>query len=250
MIQKIEEIQVEQPIILAIDTTANHTSIALSSGGVLYSSAYDEEGRGEHSARLAPLVEGLLGELRASGLRLSAVALSAGPGSYTGLRIASSLAKGLCQGFDIPLIALSTLEVMAHAYEQKVLDRGDLIEGNARICPMIDARRMEVYTATFDANLSRLSPDVARILSADEPLESDMQGYTYHLVGSGAEKCRTLWQETSILIDTSLPPLALAMGSLAHRAYIEDQFVDLAYWTPNYLKEYVAVVGKNKVLNR
>lgn len=238
------------PVILTIDTTANQTNIAVWRGTELLCSEVDNSGRGEHAARLAPMVEKTLADLRQQGLVLSAVALSAGPGSYTGLRIASSFAKGLCQGLSIPLIAISTLEAMAHSYAQQLTERGEVLEPNARLCPMLDARRMEVYTATFSPSLERLEPDNARVLTADKPYAKDMQETIYHFVGSGAEKCRSLWQDYSYHITNDLAPLSSAMGALALRAYETEAFVDLAYWTPNYLKEYVAVVAKNKVLNR
>lgn len=237
------------PIILTIDTTSSGSNIALWGGLKLLYSEVDPDGTGEHAARLAPMVERALEWLRSQGLGLSAVALSAGPGSYTGLRIASSLAKGLCQGFSIPLIGLSTLEIMAHAYLDALTECGGKLPSEAIVCPMMDARRMEVYTATFAPDLSRLTPDMARVLSAEDVFAPNLENKTYHFVGNGAPKTEGLWSAT-YHIEKALPPLATAMGRLALQAYETKAFVDLAYWTPNYLKDYVAVVAKNKVLNR
>lgn len=237
------------PIILTIDTTSTSSNVAVFRGANLLFCESDPEGRGEHAARLAPMVERATEQLRTQGLQLQAIALSAGPGSYTGLRIASSLAKGLCQGLSIPLIAISTLEAMAHAYIQSLEPLGLVCDAGDIICPMIDARRMEVYTATFTPTLERITADRAEILSGDTPFAQDLGSKTYHFVGGGASKTEGLWQASYRTI-TSLPPVAAAMGSLALEAYRAEAFADLAYWTPNYLKDYVAVVAKNKVLNR
>lgn len=236
----------DKPVILLIDTATQTTSVALTHGERLVAHRVSSpEQQGQASALLAPMVDSLLQTVRAEGLRLDAVALSAGPGSYTGLRVGSSLAKGLCFGFGIPLIASSTLEIMV---EQLRAERKTLEGEELRIYPMIDARRMEVYTACFDASGKRLSPDEPLILSAEEPL-SELSKYKHYFIGDGASKVEGLWEMGDYEIHAHIRPDAQYMRLLALRAYHAGGFVDLAYWTPNYLKEYVATIGKNKVLH-
>lgn len=235
------------PVLLMIDTATPVCSLAVSHGQEILAHELETERRGEHAAIAAPIAERLLGVLRTRGLRPDAIALSSGPGSYTGLRIGSSLAKGLCQGLEIPLIAVSTLELMARGY---LANRSESGEARPRkLCPMIDARRMEVYTATFDATGLRLSPDEPRILSADEPFSTDMAEVEYHFFGSGSAKCTSLWSQNYI-VEAGFVPEARYMLEPALEAYRRAEFVDLAYWTPNYLKDYIATVGQNKVLRQ
>lgn len=235
----------EQPTLLMIDTATAVCSLATSHGEELIGHLCERERQGEHAAVVAPMADRLLDELRERGLTPDAIAVSAGPGSYTGLRIASSLAKGLAHGFAIPLIAISTLELMAAGYRERIAPSSKPI----RLCPMIDARRMEVYTAVFDAQGQRLQDDQPRVLSAQECFASDMDSVEYHFFGSGSGKCTDLWR-ADYIVDSAFVPEARYMHALALQAYRAGQFVDLAYWTPNYLKEYVAVVGQNKVLGR
>lgn len=235
----------EQPTLLMIDTATAVCSLATSYGEELIGYICERERQGEHAAVVAPLADCLLDELRERGLTPDAIVVSAGPGSYTGLRIGSSLAKGLAHGFSIPLIAISTLEMMAAGYRAQITPSSKSIH----LCPMIDARRMEVYTAVFDSRGKRLQDDQPRVLSAQEPFAPNMDEVEYHFFGSGSGKCTGLWN-ADYVVDANFVPEAKYMHPLALQAYRDGQFVDLAYWTPNYLKEYVAVVGQNKVLGR
>ncbi|MDO4691633.1 MAG: tRNA (adenosine(37)-N6)-threonylcarbamoyltransferase complex dimerization subunit type 1 TsaB [Porphyromonadaceae bacterium] len=236
----------EHPVLLMIDTATPVCSLAIAHGEELIACHTEQDRRGEHAAVAAPIAEQLIRQLEERGLSPDAVVVSAGPGSYTGLRIGSSLAKGLCQGYGIPLIAISTLEMMAQGYLANMPHPTDAV----RLCPMIDARRMEVYTATFDAKGGRLSEDRPYVLSADALLDDEMRSHRYHFFGSGAGKCSGLWEGVDYVVAEDFIPEARYMHQLALEAYERGEFADLAYWTPNYLKEYVAVVAQNKVLGR
>jgi len=230
-------------MILCIETSTTRCSVAIGWGTEVIAQRAIEAPEGGHASALAPMVEEVLQELKARDLSLRAIAVSAGPGSYTGLRIATSLAKGLCLGLQLPLIAVDTLELLA---------RGAIVqlpEGSpVTIVPMLDARRMEVYTAQFTAEGRRLTEDAPLIL--DEQASPLQQG-KYILVGNGATKARGLWPERDYEVwDEGFAPEASVMTPLATAHYEAKDFVDTAYWTPNYLKEYVAVIAKNKVLGR
>jgi len=230
-------------MILCLETSTTRCSAAIGWGQQVLASRALDAPEGGHAAALAPLTDELLKELHASGQELRAIAVSAGPGSYTGLRIATSLAKGLCLGLQLPLIAIDTLELLAQGAIVQLPE-----DSPVTIIPMLDARRMEVYTEQFTAQGQRLSEDAPLIL--DEQA-CPLQRGKYLLVGNGATKARGLWPEMDYEVwDEGFAPEATVMIPLATAHYEAKDFVDTAYWTPNYLKEYVAVIAKNKVLGR
>lgn len=235
---------IERPIILAIDSSTPTRSVALGHGDELLYHCLESNNAGDHAARLAPMVEEALGILRTRALQLDAIAVGAGPGSYTGLRISSSLAKGLAMGYGVPLIAISTLECMAQGYRATHPD----LSPDVRLCPMLDARRMEVYTASFASSLERLSQDRPEVLGEGAPWE-DWGTHSHHLFGSGAPKAEGLWTGAQYTI-TALEPDARYLLPLAEQAHKAGQWVDVAYWAPSYLKDYVATIARNKVLGR
>lgn len=232
-------------MILCIETSTTKCSAALGRGKEILASREAESPEGGHAAALAPMVDALLEALRShKGATLSAIAVSAGPGSYTGLRIGASLAKGLCLGYRVPLIAIDTLELLAHQ-AQCALPEGR----TATLFPLLDARRMEVYAAEFTHTCERKQDDFAAILSPEAPIFGSASDPI--LIGNGATKARDLWPEHSYEVwDEGFAPTAEAMVTLATVSFEREEFVDTAYWTPNYLKDYVAVIAKNKVLNR
>lgn len=231
-------------MILCIETSSTICSVAIGYGEQVFAEHTLPAPEGGHAAALAPLVDELLNKAEKAGISISAVAISAGPGSYTGLRIGASLAKGLCFGRQLPLIAIDTLELIAHQAISQ-LPAGS----HPTIHPMIDARRMEVYTASFSDTGERLEEDHPLVLDADSPLALGEGDHLF--VGDGAGKVRGLWEGFKHEVwDEGFSPLAKGMVHLAAHAFREERFVDIAYWTPNYLKDYVAVVAKNKVLNR
>lgn len=229
---------------LLIDTATPICSVALSHGAEILYHTSETQASGGHAARLGVLVDEALTTMRQHGLQLTAVALSAGPGSYTGLRISSALAKGLCHGYGIPLIAISTLQAMAEGYRQLHSTLG----AQDRLVPMLDARRQEVYTATYDHLGQVVTAETARIVSGAELFAPEMSaGYHYHFFGDGIHKPEGI-SAGEYTRDESFVLSAQYMLPLVQRAYDARDFVDTAYWTPNYLKEYQVAISKNKVL--
>ena len=169
--------------------------------------------------------------------QLDAVAVSQGPGSYTGLRIGVSTAKGICYAADLPLMAIDTLEAMAYGMKEK---QGCQIEDNDLLIPMIDARRMEVYASVFDANLRKINETSALVVdehSFDEFLES----HRLWLFGDGAPKLGKLFEgRPNVNIVDGFKPSAAYMRLLAEQALQKQQFVDVAYFEPFYLKDFIA----------
>ena len=224
-------------IILHIETSTNICSIAVSENGQCLFSKFDSEGM-NHAALLSVFIAEAMEFLKLSSKKLEAVAVSSGPGSYTGLRIGVSTAKGLCYGLDIPLIAVSTLEVLtANALQIAKTD------ANALFCPMIDARRMEVYAAIYNTEgiiQREISADIIDKNSYSEILAS----HSVYFFGNGAEKCKaTLTHPNARFID-GMFPLAENMIVLAEKAYNEKKFVDVAYFEPFYLKEFYTTAAK------
>lgn len=234
---------------LLIDTATPVCSVALASGGRILYSRSEGAPEGGHAARAGVLVEEALQVAREQGLELKAIGLSAGPGSYTGLRIGSSLAKGLCHGFGIPLIAISTLEAMALGFIKTI---GGISEGEI-LAPMIDARRQEVYTALFDCKGQRLVEDCARIVSGEIVFENHLgesdDSQVFHFFGNGVAKPEGLSRGAQV-VHQDFEHRAEYLLESVERAFERGDFVDVAYWTPNYLKEYVATIAKNKVLGQ
>ncbi|MBP5259916.1 MAG: tRNA (adenosine(37)-N6)-threonylcarbamoyltransferase complex dimerization subunit type 1 TsaB [Paludibacteraceae bacterium] len=226
--------------ILCIETSTTPCSAAIvRDGGVLFERA-DAEGR-NHGKLLGVFVKQLLDELRAAGGRLDAVALSQGPGSYTGLRIGTSLAKGLCFGLDLPLLAVPTHLVMA----SEALKTGRIAEGDL-LCPMIDARRMEVYSTLYDTALNTVRATSADIIGPDSYAGFLQQGVVWFM-GDGAAKCKeTLTAPNARFLD-GIQPWAMGMADLAEKAWQSGKREDVAYFEPFYLKEFIATVPKNKV---
>lgn len=227
-------------MILNIETSSKICSVALSEGGAVYF-RLESEKEMEHSALLAPFVERCMDELRSRGHELRAVAVSMGPGSYTGLRIGLSLAKGLCFGLGVPLIGVSTLELLA----VKAMFITPEVEGNEIFIPMIDARRMEVYTAVYDSVLQPLMTPTPLILGEDS--YEEFAGNRIIAIGDGVKKAEKVLK-LDVLKWIDRMPVAADMTALSERAFREGKFLDLAYSTPDYLKNFQATTPKNKIL--
>lgn len=226
--------------IFQIETSASYCSVALSQGdNILFSRS--SIAPLEHAARLGVYTDEAMSMAEQNKLEIHAIAVSSGPGSYTGLRIGTALAKGLCYGYDIPLIAIPTLELMAH----KVLKKYKHIEDSALLCPMIDARRMEVYTTLFNTQLEPQSPTTAEILTADFLLEQ-LEKQKIYFFGDGSPKFKIISQHPNVHFIEQLDPCALSMTNLAQQAFQKENFVDVAYFEPYYLKDFVATTSKKK----
>ena len=231
--------------ILSIETSTSVCSAALSVDGQTIASRINRENT-NHARFLSIFVKELLDELKQRTLTLDAVALSEGPGSYTGLRIGASTAKGLCYGYDIPLIPIATTEVLCAS----LMAKNEVQEGDW-LLPMIDARRMEVYTALYRVQngVPVLQGDIAaKVIESAESLEYG-QGRNVFF-GDGAAKCKDLLAEKADFIGDIVPDAA-DMGPLAERYWQEKKVVegkDLAYYEPFYLKEFIAAQSHVKGL--
>ena len=231
--------------ILSIETSTSVCSAALSVDGQTIASRINRENT-NHARFLSIFVKELLDELKQRTLTLDAVALSEGPGSYTGLRIGASTAKGLCYGYDIPLIPIATTEVLCASLMAK-----NEVQDGEWLLPMIDARRMEVYTALYRVQngVPVLQGDIAaKVIESAESLEYG-QGRNVFF-GDGAAKCKELLAEKADFIGDIVPDAA-DMGPLAERYWQEKKVVegkDLAYYEPFYLKEFIAAQSHVKGL--
>lgn len=227
--------------ILNIDTSTLVCSLALSADGEIIFEKTSFDGP-SHAALLGVYAEEALAALKAKALTLDAVAVSSGPGSYTGLRIGVSVAKGLCFGFGIPLIGIHTLDILAAtAIKQQPPVDGELY------CAMIDARRMEVYATIYDAGLNTVRATAADIVDVDT-YATYLQKGKVCFFGNGAAKCRDVIASPNAIFIDNIHPLAVNMVPLAEKAFAEGRFENVAYFEPFYLKEFQATVAKNKVL--
>jgi len=225
-------------LILSIETSTEVCSIALHNKRELIASDTSTQPY-SHAERLAPMIQELFKTSAVEKNRLSAVAVSAGPGSYTGLRIGTSTAKGLAYALDIPLITVNTLHSM-------LLNLPEAYAGHLR-CPMIDARRMEVYCL--------LANDTDKILEEVQAKIIDGASFSHYLetqkilfYGNGAAKCAPIINSTNGLYLNEIVPSAVNIGELAWEKYQQGDFADLAYFEPDYLKPYLAIKAKNPLL--
>jgi tRNA threonylcarbamoyladenosine biosynthesis protein TsaB len=221
-------------MILQIETATTVCSVALSANGKVL--AFKEaDQRNIHAEKITVFVEEVLRDAGKSFNDVGAIAVSSGPGSYTGLRIGVSAAKGLSFALDKPLIAIETLEAMAYGLiGQRAIDE------NTLLCPMIDARRMEVYTAVFDAKAARILPTSAEIIDSNS-FNDLLSMHKIIFFGDGAEKCREI---------LGMHPNAEILGDFTNSAkyltervtekYQESDFEDVAYFEPYYLKDFIA----------
>lgn len=224
-------------IILHIETSTNVCSIAISENGKCIFSKANFDGM-SHAALLSVFIKEALDEIKMSSKVIDAIAVSSGPGSYTGLRIGVSTAKGLCFGLDIPLISVSTLEVLTTSAFSNVSS-----SENTLFCPMIDARRMEVYDALYNANGEIMREISADIIDENSFLEYLSNNQVYFF-GNGAEKCKSILTHSNAHFIDNLNPLAENMIRLAEKAYLKKEFVDVAYFEPFYLKEFYTTSKK------
>lgn len=230
-------------VILNIEASTEVCSVALSESGEAFFKRESHEER-SHAQVLAPFVEEAIATADSRGMKIDAVALSCGPGSYTSLRIASSTAKGVCYGREIPLIAIPTTKIMA----VPVLFRNDLPE-DALLCPMIDARRNEVYATIYDRALNTIVDTRAEIVTS-ESFADILDKSPVYFFGNGAEKCSAIiTHKNAHFLDKHKHPLAKWMMPLAERAWLDEKFEDIAYFEPFYLKNFIATKSKDLLKN-
>ena len=216
--------------ILNIETSTKACSVALHKNGELIVSREDVTTNFSHSEKLLKFISELFSDEKLSLSDLKAIAVSMGPGSYTGLRIGVSTAKGLCYGLDIPLISISTLKAMSFGMALEI--QADLY------CPMIDARRMEVYSAFFDINnteVRKIQADIIDENSYKKELEKKVVFF-----GDGSEKLIEKIKDKNAIFVSDIHPSAKNMGLLSYQKFTKSLFEDLAYFEPFYLKDFVA----------
>lgn len=232
-------------LILCIETGTDICSVGIARDGELVSLRESDEGR-DHAKKVAVFVDELLSETGISPDELNAVAVGMGPGSYTGLRIGVSFAKGLCYGLQIPLVAIGSLdaltEVAIEDNEAGILD----VEhwDDAILCPMVDARRMEVYTQLFDSRGVPQS-DVKAEVVTEESFADVRRERQLVIFGNGAAKCCELLSDATYV---NITPSARGLARLAQQRLDEGRVEDIAYFEPFYLKDFVVIPSKKKLL--
>lgn len=224
--------------ILNIETSTNVCSVAVSQDGSCIFNKEDHEGP-NHAVILGVFVQEALSFIDSHAIPLDAVAVSCGPGSYTGLRIGLSMAKGICYGRDVKLIAIPTLELMC----VPLLLGEKINEENVLLCPMIDARRMEVYSQFFDRALKEVRSINADIVE-NNTYDDILAQQPVYFFGNGAEKCYEVLTHHNAHIIEGIVPLAKNMYPLAEKRMANEQFEDVAYFVPFYLKDFVAKEAK------
>jgi tRNA threonylcarbamoyladenosine biosynthesis protein TsaB len=226
------------PLILQIETATQVCSAALSENGKTIA-VKELQANNIHAGSLTLFIQEVMTSTGYSYSDLDAVAVSKGPGSYTGLRIGVSTAKGLCFALDKPLIAIGTLGMMAKGFLKANPSSDGLI------CPMIDARRMEVFTALFDSSLTAVENVSAKIINEESFLDKLTQSQIT-FIGDGAEKCKEAISHPNALFSTVNFNSAANMSALSFETFLEGNFEDLAYFEPFYLKDFVFTTPKAK----
>lgn len=229
--------------VLQIDTSTAVCSVALSCDGQTIASRQAEIPNA-HAAELTIMIGVLMNEQQLNYSELSAVAVSKGPGSYTGLRIGVSTAKGICYAHDLPLIAIDSLLMLAEGFRYTTTIGKN---PSAWLCPMIDARRMEVYQAVYTTDLKIISPTVAAIID-DCSFDYLSPEQNIFLFGSGADKFEDLFRSNQLVhVVPGIAASASALSSLSYSAYKSKDYVDTAYFEPFYLKDFIPTTPKKKV---
>lgn len=226
-------------VILHIETSTTICSVAVSEDGQCI---FEQEERGEKGAsaeKLGTMVDNALSFTDNHAIPFDAVSVSCGPGSYTGLRIGVSMAKGICYGRNLKLLAVPTLELLC----VPVLLRNPELDENALLCPMLDARRMEVYAALYDRSLKTVREVSADIVDADT-YKQWLDERPIYFFGNGAKKCMEIINHPNAHYIDGIEPLAKWMQPLAEKRFLNDQFEDVAYFVPFYLKNFVALKPK------
>lgn len=224
--------------ILSIETSTDVCSVAVSQDGTCIFEKEDSSGP-NHAVKLGVFVDETLSFIDSHLIPLDAVAVSCGPGSYTGLRIGVSMAKGICYGRSVKLLSVPTLHLLC----VPVLLREQIQEENALLCPMLDARRMEVYAQLFDRALNEVRPIQADVVDADT-YKSYLDERPVYFFGNGAEKCIEVINHPNAHLIKNVEPLAKYMFPLAEKRMMNEQFEDVAYFVPFYLKNFVAKTPK------
>ncbi len=232
--------------ILQIETSTEVCSVALSENGKLLFLKESLEGL-NHSKLLTVFIEDLFKENNITLSTIDAVAVGKGPGSYTGLRIGVSVAKGICYALNIPLISVNSLKILGNYAAENVDDFfPDAANSDILFCPMIDARRMEVYTALYNKKGEEITPVSAEIID-NNFLAEYLENHSVLFFGNGAKKCRNTLTHPNAVFKGPETTSAQFMTNIAQDKYNKKEFEDVAYFEPFYLKNFVATIPKNKI---
>jgi len=233
-------------LILHIETASPVCSVALANDGQLIGLKESSEEKA-HSSRLTVMIEEMANEVGWRFDQLDAISLSLGPGSYTGLRIGTSIAKGIAYGLSIPIIGIPTLTALANGFKAKRSDSNNKLNNNSLLCPMLDARRMEVYTALFDSRMAEIRPVEALIIQ-EESFRELLDRQEVWFFGTGSGKVQEVISHPNARFDPAFQLSAAYQTALADSLFRKNEFLDTAYFEPHYLKEFLATIPKNKVL--
>ncbi|MFM9837902.1 MAG: tRNA (adenosine(37)-N6)-threonylcarbamoyltransferase complex dimerization subunit type 1 TsaB [Cyclobacteriaceae bacterium] len=230
-------------LLLSIETSTSICSVALHEEGYLIQSIENEIPQSA-SSQLAVMIHQALESAKKKSNQIQAVVVSAGPGSYTGLRIGVATAKGICYALQVPLISINTLELLAYQYSSMVEpspsppERGLGGEVGEVFCPMLDARRMEVYCMLLDSNLSILEPTHAKIID-ESSFKEQLDQRPIYFFGNGADKCKEAIRHSNAHFISGIVPSAARLGELAFKKYKAALFEDVATFEPFYLKDFL-----------
>ena len=224
-------------LILNLETSSTNCSVCIAKDGVMLALKELNSANYSHAEKLHVFIEEVIKEAAIKLEDLDAIAVSKGPGSYTGLRIGVSAAKGLCYALDIPLISVSTLKSMAAQL--------DIINDEAIIIPVLDARRMEVYSAVFDNQLHQIRETKAEIID-EQSFEKYISSNFVHFLGSGAEKIKGIFKNDNLTFHLDVVPSAKEMASISFEKFKNKDFENVAYFEPYYLKDFVLQQKKEK----
>ena len=226
-------------LILNIETSETICSVALANNNKVIALKESTEER-SHAKLVTVFIDEIFKKSEYTLQNLDAIAITKGPGSYTGLRIGVSTAKGLCYGLDIPLISVGTLTALANA----TINTGNY--KNYKFCPMIDARRMEVYSAIYNSDLSKIKDVSADILTEDS-YSNFLKEDKIVFVGSGSAKFNEILNNSNAIFNSEIVPSAKNMIEISYQKFIDKNFEDVAYFEPYYLKNFIAIKPKNKI---
>ena len=231
------------PLILNLETSTSVCSVSLFEDEKVIA-VHEQADAKSHASQLIPFIAEVLEKCRLTPKDLSAIAVSKGPGSYTGLRIGVSTAKGMAYALNLPLIAVGTLHSMASGFLNKY---PEYFNAPALLCPMIDARRMEVYSCVYNQKLREIRSVEAEIIhpSSFLPLLKD---YKIHFFGDGAMKCKEMILHENAVFHDNFHPSAEFMGLISNEHFKNKVFEDLAYFEPFYLKDFVTTTAINKMI--
>jgi tRNA threonylcarbamoyladenosine biosynthesis protein TsaB len=224
-------------LLLSLETSTQCCSVALHDDGILITSRVIETPRSAAS-QLAVMIDEVFHSSRTRPQELKGVIVAAGPGSYTGLRIGVATAKGLCYALNIPIVSVNTLELMAFQFLEMDSMKNIILNNNALMCPMLDARRMEVYCALLDHNLNYVVPVQAKVIEQDS-FKEIIESTQVFFFGDGADKCKDIIMHPNAQFSSGLIPLASSLGIIGYKKWKEGAYEDLVLFEPFYLKDFL-----------